>query len=90
LLELFEQAKIPEPELRTIVGEARFSSMKEWIHTDVRGWTLADRMTDEQYQLLRHEAPRALAAFAAEGGSVRFDSPAHIVSARKPRARSDG
>jgi SAM-dependent methyltransferase len=83
LRELFESAGISEPEIETVVGTARFPSIEAWIHTDVRGWTLADRINDEQYALLRRKAPSALADYALEDGRVEFASPAHIVSAQK-------
>lgn len=85
LRELFENAGIQEPRVETVVGTARFPSIEAWVHTDVRGWTLADRIDDAQYAVLRHEAPRALTTYALEDGRVEFASPAHIVSARKPK-----
>src|SRR5215204_2417295 len=39
---LFTQAGIPEVEIRTSDGMARFPSIQSWVHTDVKGWTLAD------------------------------------------------
>ena len=30
-------------------GEATFASLNEWMHTDIRGWTLADQVDDHQY-----------------------------------------
>ena len=83
LRELFADAGIPEPTIETVVGTARFPSIEAWVRTDVRGWTLADRIDDEQFSLLRREASSALAGFALEDGRVEFRSPAHIVSARK-------
>ena len=84
LQDLCERAGIPEPSVETVIGTARFPSIEAWNHTDVRGWTLADRMDDGQYALPRREAPAALADYTLEDGSVAFASPAHIVSARKP------
>ncbi len=83
LRELFERAGIEAPAIETVVGTARFSSIEAWIHTEVKGWTLADRIDAEQYELLRRQARAVLAAFANEDGSVEFASPAHVVSARK-------
>lgn len=83
LRDLFESAGIQDPTIETVVGTARFPSIESWIHTDVKGWTLADRIDDEQYELLKRQAPVALADFALEEGQVEFASPAHIISARK-------
>lgn len=81
--ELFERAGIAEPAIETGVGTARFPSIEAWVSTDVRGWTLADRIDDQEFELLKREASRVLARFALEDGSVEFPSPAHIVFAQK-------
>ncbi len=83
LRELFEAAGIPGATVDTQVGEARFPSIADWVHTDVKGWTLADAIDDAQYALLQKEAREELKRFAAADGTVRFDSPAHIVTAVK-------
>lgn len=82
LLSLFESAGIADARLATLPGTARFPSIADWVHTDIRGWTLADAIDDDQFALLAREAEVELAPYAA-GGSVAFASPAHIVSARK-------
>ncbi|MGF1465802.1 MAG: methyltransferase domain-containing protein [Sandaracinaceae bacterium] len=73
-----EEARIERQE-----GLARFASIEAWVDTDVRGWTLADKIDDAQHAELRREAEAALARFV-EGGEVRFAHPALLVSARKP------
>lgn len=80
---LFDAAGIPEPTIDTQVGTARFPSIADWVHTDVKGWTLADAIDETQYAQLRQAAQEELKGFAAADGSVRFDSPAHIVTAVK-------
>lgn len=82
--ELFEGAGIAAPSIETATGTAKFPSIEAWVSTDVRGWTLADRIDDQEFALLKREASRALANFALEDGSVEFPSPAYIVSAQKP------
>ena len=81
--ELFDAAGIPGATVDTQVGEARFPSIADWVHTDVKGWTLADAIDDAQYAELQQAAQDELKRFAAADGSVRFDSPAHIVTAVK-------
>ncbi|MEO3427286.1 methyltransferase domain-containing protein [Pelagibius sp. CAU 1746] len=83
LLGLFEAAGIPGATLDIQVGTARFPSLADWVHTDVKGWTLADVLDDAQYELLQEEAQQELKRFATAEGTVRFDSPAHIVTAVK-------
>ncbi|MGH7897284.1 MAG: hypothetical protein ACREQQ_04980 [Candidatus Binatia bacterium] len=74
------------PRRRRNADEARFPSISSWMHTDVKGWTLAERLDDEQYARLLREAERELRRFAAADGSVAFDLPAHVVTATKPAA----
>jgi SAM-dependent methyltransferase len=84
LLSLFAEAGIPGPGIATHVGTATFPSIESWVHTDVKGWTLADLIDDGQYQTLRREAVRDLQAFVRPDGTVTFPHPAHIVTAAKP------
>jgi SAM-dependent methyltransferase len=80
---LLDTAGVYGTKVETIVGEARFPSIEAWVRTDVKGWTLADAIDDVQYAQLQREAQKELAGFVARDGSVRFDSPAHIVTAVK-------
>ncbi len=84
LAPLFSEAGIAEVQLQTQTGTARFPSLSAWVHTDSKGWTLADLIDEAQYQVLQNEAQTAIAAFVQEDGTVAFDAPAHIVSAVKP------
>jgi SAM-dependent methyltransferase len=84
LLGCFARAGIGGAALTTPAGTARFASLDAWIHTDIRGWTLADVIDDAQYARLRAAADDALAGFVGPDGAVAFAAPAHIVSATKP------
>ena len=53
------------------------------MFTDIKGWTLADVIDDAGFERLLKEAEKELAAFVGPDGQVAFDSPAHIVSARR-------
>jgi len=79
---LFDQAQIDNVQVQTITGRARFESIAAWVQTDVRGWTLADKLDDSQCSLLIQKAQKHLSAYVVEG-RVAFESPAHIVTARK-------
>lgn len=83
LMPLFAQAGIEGAQLETGSGEAHFPSLGTWLHTDVKGWTLADLIDEAQYEILKREAQTALASFVGEDGSVVFAAPAHIVTATK-------
>jgi hypothetical protein len=54
------------------------------VHTDVKGWTLADMIDDAQYARLLQAAQAELTPYVQRDGTVFFGSPAHIVVASKP------
>ena len=83
LLSLFAEAGIPDAQIRTQDGRVHFPSIESWVHTDVKGWTLADMIDDEQYELLRREASVEMKRFVQSDGTVAFRSSAHIVTAAK-------
>ena len=62
-------------------GQACFESLDDWLHTEIRGWTLAEHIDDDQYARLRRAAATRLARFVTGDGSVRFAAPALIASA---------
>lgn len=84
LRSLFTEAGIGKIEIRTSDGTARFPSIESWVHTDVKGWTLADLIDDAQYGRLRQAAEAELTPYVQPDGTVAFRSPAHIVTAVMP------
>lgn len=68
-------------------GVARFESIDAWVHTEIRGWTLADSIDDHQYAMLLREARQHLAGFTDESGRVTFAAPALIATATNPPKR---
>lgn len=65
-----------------IAGTARFASIADWVHTDVRGWTLADLVDDDGEAALVARAERELASFISPDGSVAFPAPALVGTIR--------
>lgn len=82
--QLVARAEIIDPVIEWMPGEARFSSIRSWVHTDIRGWTLAGELDDEQFERLVSEAERELSDLVASDETVRFDHPALIATATKP------
>jgi ubiquinone/menaquinone biosynthesis C-methylase UbiE len=80
---LFAEAGIANVEIRTTEGRARFPSLESWVHTDIKGWTLADLIDDTQYRRLLRAAQRDLAHHVQSDGSVSFAAPAHIATTRR-------
>lgn len=65
-------------------GSARFESIEDWVYTDVRGWTLAGLMDDDQYSQLLEAAEAELDRFTGPDGRVSFAAPALVATAPAP------
>lgn len=63
---LFRSAGYGDVDVALRVGTARFSSI-DWVHTDVRGWTLAGTLSDGQYEQLRRGRSRPAGRVRAAG-----------------------
>lgn len=84
LQDLLANTNLSHLKIETQLGTARFPSIQAWVYTDIKGWVLADVLNDEQIAELLREAEQVLTPYVTEEGTVAFDAPAHIVSARKP------
>lgn len=70
---------IADPRVTTHRGTARFDSLDAWLHTEIRGWTLADEIDDDGYEALLDAASRDLADVVIDG-AVAFEVSALVVS----------
>ena len=70
---------IIDPKIMAHRGVARFESLDAWLHTEIRGWTLADEIDDASYADLLDAATRELADLAGAQG-VEFDVSVLTVS----------
>ena len=80
---VFRDAGLADARIHTLPGTARFPSIQSWVFTDIKGWTLADSIDDEQYARLLTAAEKTLQPFATATGTVAFRAPAHIVTAQR-------
>lgn len=76
---------LSDVQVSLVPGEARFESIEAWVHTEIRGWTLADSIDDEQYKMLLRESQTRLSGFADSTGMVTFPAPALIGHGRPDR-----
>lgn len=83
LAKLLSDAGIGGAQIAIRQGYALFPSMRDWMHTDIRGWTLADMIDDDQFAILLRSAESELAGFVRSDGAVKFACPAMIASAAK-------
>lgn len=72
-------AGIADPEVTSHQGTARFDSLDAWLHTEIRGWTLADEIDDDGYQALLEAASYDLADLVIDG-AVAFEVSALTVA----------
>jgi ubiquinone/menaquinone biosynthesis C-methylase UbiE len=72
--------------ISTLEGMVRYPSIRYWMESDIRGWTLSDALDEAQLDLLVSEAETDLARFVNDDGTVEFSSPAHIVAGTKRAA----
>ena len=71
---------LPDPVVTRWDGMARFDSIAAWVHTDIRGWTLADMIDDEEDQALLSAALRRLARVTDAHGRVAVPAPALLTT----------
>jgi ubiquinone/menaquinone biosynthesis C-methylase UbiE len=83
-LEALLRASLGDVVVKRRAGYARFVSLEEWLHTDIRGWTLSEDVDDEQFERLRRAATERLAKFVGVDGVVSFAAPALIATATAP------
>lgn len=83
LRSLFEGLDLNEVDIKTHQGTANFPSLESWMYTDVKGWTLADVLVEDQFEILLTEAKKELQPFVGEDGKVAFRAPAHIITSYK-------
>jgi SAM-dependent methyltransferase len=76
----------PAVDVTRLEGTARFDSIESWVHTDVRGWTLADLIDAGGQRVLLEAARREMDRFVDREGHVAFAVPALIAVAHTPEA----
>ena len=73
-------------EIETVIGRARFPSIKAMVEADLRGWlpVMEVVLNENRIQSILSEAETALALYVTEDGDVVFNAPAHIIMGIKP------
>jgi SAM-dependent methyltransferase len=88
LAALFARAGMPDADIVTHHGTARFPDVRTMVEAEVRGWlpAVGVMLGDSQVAEIVDEAEKVLGVYLTADGSVTFDAPAHIVTARKALA----
>lgn len=82
-LEAVMRETLPDTRVARHEGVACFDSIEEWVHTDVRGWTLAEIIDDDQYDELLAAAKTDLSSFVDSRQRVCFPAPALLATSTK-------
>ena len=85
LARLIESAGIRSAEIITRKGTARFSSVRDMVLSDVRGWFpfAQVRLEKQMVEEVIREAEKVLAPFRTGEDAVEFRVPVHILTATK-------
>jgi ubiquinone/menaquinone biosynthesis C-methylase UbiE len=79
MLEGLATDAVCDPTVTRHPGTARFRSLQDWLHTEIRGWTLADAIDDDGFAGLL-DAAQAQLSDLVEGSTVVFDVSALVIS----------
>lgn len=82
LLRTVQAAAFEVLSTRTRMGTARFSSIDDFVATEVESTPVRQRLTDNEYDTLRREANDVLEAFTASDGTAKIPIEGHLVAAR--------
>ena len=84
LHELCNEAGIAGADVAQHNGKVRFQSIDALVSTErACVWTLGGVLTDEQFRQLLKESETALRPFVIDDGTIEFDMPSLIITARK-------
>ncbi|HMB70367.1 MAG TPA: hypothetical protein VKU85_13710, partial [bacterium] len=83
---LFREAGAVDVEVATETGTARFPSVRTMVEADLRGWlpVMGVELEEDVIDRILQEAESVLGRYVVDDGSVRFDSPAHVITGRRP------
>ena len=70
---------LADPTVTRHPGVARFDTVQAWVHTEIRGWTLADTIDDHGFATLLDAAQDQLSDLVTNSG-VAFDVSALVVN----------
>lgn len=85
LEELLRGAGAQDVEGISLMGRARFPSLRVMVEADLRGWlpAMGVDLEEDLIMAILSEAEEELGEYVTADGHVEFPSPAHIVSGRK-------
>jgi len=68
--------------IETAIEDVCFPSLHDWLHTEIRGWTLSNTIDDDGFARFEQEANAELAPFENPQKSVVFPIQALIATAK--------
>lgn len=83
LARLAADTGIPQADIRLAEGWARFPSVSDLVHTEIKGSPLAESLSAQAMDALAAELENALAEFVVPSGELVMPMDAYIVTAEK-------
>lgn len=84
VLDLLDAAGLVDAFSENVTGIARFPSIRDWIETEIGGWTMADMVDADQLARMIACADTRLAGYLRPDGRVAFPAPAIFFMASRP------
>jgi ubiquinone/menaquinone biosynthesis C-methylase UbiE len=80
---LVQSAGFEVVETRTRLGRVKLDSADEFVVVEVKSTPLGERVSDEVYEKIRHDAREVLRPFTTASGAVEVPLEGHLVAARR-------
>jgi len=79
----FTEAGIEDCVVERARGRARFDSVRSWMETEIRGWSLSRSITDARFDELVERVSTDLAEYTRPDGTLEFDHGALVATATR-------
>ena len=83
LVDVFQRAGIPIPDIQTQDGNVKFPSIDAWVECEVLASPIKNLLSGDQYEALLKNAEKTLNPFTGPGGTVEFKAPVHVAVLKK-------
>jgi SAM-dependent methyltransferase len=83
VMRYFIEAGIPDANLKSHDGVVRFSSIDDFVKTEIEGWVTGDGLDESIYENILDAARTELAEFCDNNGNIVFPMNAHLIVAQK-------
>ena len=80
---IFDEAGVPDYRIERMDGTARFPSLDSYLETKLRGWTLAESLSEATIDAISKDFHKRFVRYVEDDGSVCYPLVALVVYAQK-------